>query len=348
MRGGSLLLCVLLAASVAIAATAGAAAPTTRPARPAGPRAPKPSPALQKILDGKALGSVAEIKEMQAHVRALCAYVTRATVGVRINGIGGSGVVVTANGYVLTCAHITRQANMQVTIMFPDGRRAEGKTLGANFGMDAGLIKITDKPTDKAGWPFCQMGMSAKLKQGQWCLAAGHPGGFRANRTPPVRLGRVLWNTAGAIVTDCTIVSGDSGGPLFDAAGKVIGIGSRIAGPLDANIHVPVDAYAKSWNRLAKGETWDGQRRGRGAYLGVQSDASATDARIFLVRRGSAAAEAGLKAADVVKRFDGKPVTTFASLVALVSKKKPGDNVTIIVQRGEKTITLKATLGKRG
>jgi len=355
MRSYFLRLGVVLAVSAATVATAGAAKPPAKTAAPALVRqappakasVPKPSASLQKVLDGGVPGSVAEIKAMQAHVRAVAAYVTRATVGVRIGGANGSGVVVTADGYVLTCAHVTRKPGVAVTLMFPDGRRAKGKTLGANFGVDAGLVKITDKPKDKAGWPFCPMGKSASLKKGQWCIAAGHPGGFRANRTPPVRLGRVLRNTAGAIVTDCTIVSGDSGGPLFNTAGEVIGISSRIAGPLDANVHVPVGAYTSGWARLVKSELWGGRNRG-GAFLGVRGQGSGTDATIGFVLPDSAAAKAGLKAGDVVKRFEGKAVTTYASFVMMIGKKKPGDKVTITVQRDKKMIDLKATLGKRG
>jgi len=309
---------------------------------------PKPSPELRKVLDGQVPRGVGQIKAMQEHVRAVSAYVTRATVGLRVGRPGGSGVIVTRDGYVLTCAHVTRQANVPVTVFLPDGRRARGKTLGANFSVDAGLIKITDEPEDPAGWPYCPMGKSAALKRGQWCIATGHPGGFRSSRTPPVRLGRVLRNMPAWIITDCTIVSGDSGGPLFNAAGEVIGISSRIAGPLDANIHVPVDAYTKDWARLVKGETWGAPSRGRGAYLGVQGDLSAEDARIVYVQPGSAAAKAGIKPGDVIKTFGGKPVTNYVSLVALIRTRKPGDKVKITVQRDDKTLTLEAALGKRG
>jgi serine protease Do len=149
------------------------------------------------------------------------------------------------------------------------------------------------------------------------------------------------------IITDCTIVSGDSGGPLFNAAGEVIGISSRIAGPLDANIHVPVDAYTKDWARLVKGETWGARSRGRGAYLGVRGDLAAEDARVVYVQPGSAAAKAGIKPGDVIKAFGGKPVTNYVSLVALIRRRKPGDKVEITVQRDKRTLTLEATLGKR-
>ncbi len=330
---------------LAVTAVTVVAAPKAAPGRAP---VPKPSADLQKVLDGRVPVGIAQIKAMQDHVRKVAAYVTPATVGVRVGGASGSGVIISADGYVLTCAHVTRQANVAVTVMLPDGRRAKGKTLGAYFGVDAGLIKITDKPKDKTGWPFCPKGKSATLKQGQWCIAAGHPGGFRSERTPPVRLGRILRNTSGAIVTDCTIVSGDSGGPLFDTSGRVIGISSRIGGPLDANVHVPVDAYTKDWTRLVKGETWGGRSFGRGAFLGVRGEGNGRDATIGFVQPGSAAAKAGLKPGDVVKMFDGKAVTTYMSLVMQIGRKKPGDKVKMVVQRGKEKLTLDVQLGKRG
>jgi len=309
---------------------------------------PKPSAELQKVLDGGVPAGIEQIRSMQDHVRKVAAYVTKATVGVRVSGSSGSGVIVTADGYVLTCAHVTRAADSPVTVILPDGSRVQGKTRGAYFGMDAGLIKITDKPKTKAGWPFCPMGKSSTLKLGQWCIAAGHPGGFRPGRTAPVRLGRVLRFGSSAIVSDCTIVSGDSGGPLFNTAGEVIGISSRIGGPLDANLHVPVDAYTKDWTRLTKGDTWGSQGRGNGAYLGVRGEGDGSTAKISYVQPGSAAARGGLKAGDVIKKFDSKPVTTYASLVGLIIRKRPGNKVKIVVQRGTKTVNLDITLGKRG
>ncbi len=363
MKTTKILVSVIVVAALAMAAVAGAAkappakaaaavkaAPKVKVVAAAKTGVPKASAALQKILDGGVPAGIAQIKAMQDHIRAVSAYVTRATVGVRVGRASGSasGVVVTSDGYVLTCAHVTRRADQPVIILFPDGTRAKGKTLGANFGVDAGLVKITDKPKDAGGWPHCKMGKSADLKRGQWCIAAGHPGGFRSNRTPPVRLGRVLRNTSTAIITDCTIVSGDSGGPLFDTSGKVIGISSRISGPLDANVHVPVDAYTKDWTRLAKSETWNLRRRASGAFLGVQSDRVAPDARIAYVQPRSAADRAGIKAGDVIKKFDGKDVKDFASLVAMIARKKPGNKVKIVVLRGKKTVTVNATLGRRG
>ena len=106
-------------------------------------------------------------------------------------------------------------------------------------------------------YPALEMGNSADLKVGQWVIAIGHPGGFRENRTPVVRVGRILFVSSFVIRTDCTLVGGDSGGPLFDMQGRVIGIHSRIGGlAISENMHVPVDTFREEWARLAAGESY--------------------------------------------------------------------------------------------
>jgi serine protease Do len=337
---------------VAIAAALGVTAPAwAKPTRGAATRPaalPKPSGRLAEILDGGVPRDTSDLKAMEAHIRTVAARALRATVGVRIGWAGASGVIVTPDGYVLTAGHVAGRAGREVTVILHDGRRVRAKTLGANRDVDAGLIQITEKPRDDAGWPYCEMGTSASLKRGQWCLAAGHPGGYQRGRTAPVRLGRVWRNARTAILSDCTIVGGDSGGPLFDMAGKVIGVSSRIGGPIDANVHVPVDLYRRDWSRLVKAETWGGlAERGRGAYLGVVADPESGKARIASVQPGSPAEKAGIKPGDVVTRFADHDVPSFPALVMLILHRKPGDKVKITVLRGKKTLTLEAVLAKR-
>ena len=139
-------------------------------------------------------------------------------------------------------------------MIFPDGRRAAAKALGANFSRDSGLAKITE-----AGkWPHVEMGHSDDIKPGAWCLALGNPGGIQQGRTPPIRLGRVLnaGKDARFLVTDATVISGDSGGPLFDLEGRVIGIHSNIGTNVTQNQHVPIDVYRQQWNDLVAGKTF--------------------------------------------------------------------------------------------
>ena len=96
-----------------------------------------------------------------------------------------------------------------------------------------------------------------------WCLALGHPLGYRPGRPPVVRVGRVLAVEQGMVQTDCPLVSGDSGGRLVDLSGNVIGINSRIGPPTEYNLHVAVDVFRKDWDQMLKGESVPARAPGR-------------------------------------------------------------------------------------
>ena len=198
-----------------------------------------------------------------------------------------------------------------------------------------------------ADLPFAEMGISDVLKEGQWCLATGHPGGYQSDRAPVLRVGRVLLSDQAAITTDCTLVGGDSGGPLFDMDGKVIGINSRIAGPLTANMHVPVNTFKDTWDRLNKGDAW-GHFPGHEPYIGVRGEQGATGAKIASIVPDSPAAKAGLEPGDIVLKLDGADLSDFASLSAAIRERQPGDRIKLIVKRGEETKELRVKLGKKG
>lgn len=201
----------------------------------------------------------ADLKLLEKQVQQVIARVRQATVGVRVGASQGSGVIVSPDGYVLTAGHVVSKPNERATFFLPDGRTAQGKTLGMYVSADAGLMKIADK----GPWPYVEMGRSVELRPGMWCLALGHPLGYEKERPPVVRVGRILRVGPTLVQSDCPLVGGDSGGPLFDLQGRVIAIHSRIGGPTDMNLHVPVDVFHESWERLKKGEAWEDQIEGR-------------------------------------------------------------------------------------
>jgi serine protease Do len=303
----------------------------TKPSKDAGPPA---------VLDKPAPENREDLKAIQQQVKTVLAKVIPCTVNVRVGNAQGSGVIVSADGYVLTAGHVSGQPGRDVVVVFADGKQVKGKTLGANRDIDSGMIKITAE----GKWPFVEMGNSASLKKGQWVITTGHPGGFKPGRTPVVRLGRVLENNDNLVRTDCTLVGGDSGGPLFDMQGKVIGIHSRIGATIATNIHVPVDTYRTTWERLAKGESWGGPSE---AYVGVQSDPDAKDCKIKEITPDSPAAKAGFQANDVVTKFDGEKINNFEELRARILKKKPGDEVPVEIVRGDAAMTLRVVIGRR-
>jgi serine protease Do len=297
------------------------------------------------VLDKPAPENVDDLKAIQKQVKEVLEKVVPATVGVRIGNSSGSGVIVTKDGYVLTAGHVSGAANRDVTVIFADGKTVKGKTLGGNHGVDSGLIKITDE----GEWPVVEMGKSADVKKGDWCLAVGHPGGFVKGRSPPVRLGRILGSTERLIRSDCTLVGGDSGGPLFDLEGKVIGIHSRIGNSISDNVHVPVDAYRDGWDRMVKAEIWGvSSANPNGAYMGVRTDPDAKECLIVEVSKETPAEKAGIRAKDIVTKFDGKKIRNADDLIEAVKQKKPGDEVSVEVRRGDEFMTLKVTLTKRG
>lgn len=295
-------------------------------------------PALDKLLPE----SVLDLRAIQERVKKVTAQVARATVGIRIDHAAGSGVIVNKDGYVLTAGHISGEPDRDAVVFLPDGRRLKGKTLGSNKALDSGMIRITDE----GEWPFVEMGDSSKVKDGAWCLALGHPEGFRAARTPVLRLGRVLARTnSGMFRTDCALVGGDSGGPLFDIDGRVIGVHSSIGELMSVNIHVPVDTYRTTWDRLAKGEVWGGRKAG--AYIGVELDEDSRSCRIAKVDKDSPAEKAGLRPDDVVLRFGQDRIEDMEDLLTLIQERKPGDEVPIRIRRGKRVLDLKIVLGKR-
>jgi serine protease Do len=334
LKSGSLLLTFCLAGLLLQAARAD------------GPQdVPTPVPAVfEKALPE----NLQELKVMQDHVRAVTQKVMPAVVNVRLGMGQGSGVIISADGYVLTAGHVSGAPGRDVWLTLADGRKVKGKTLGVNRRIDSGLIKISEE----GKWPYADMGNSKDLKKGQWCLAIGHPTGLKPGRAPVLRVGRVLDFGEVLIRTDCTLVGGDSGGPLFDMNGKVIGIHSRIAGPLTANIHVPVDTYRETWAKLKAGEAWGGGMGGQATrrnepYIGVQGDPDGDSCKILEIVPGSPAEKAGLKANDVVLRFAGQKIGDFDSLRSQVAKRRPGEEVTVEIQRGDSTVSLKLTVGKR-
>lgn len=298
---------------------------------------------LPALFRGELEPTTAGLRAMQVRMKELVAKLTPSVVGVQVGASQGSGVVVDKEGTVLTAAHVNGKKDLDVIFLFADETRKRGKTLGSNKKVDGGMMMIE---TDKEGLTPVELGDSEKLKPGQWVVALGHPGGYDPKRKPVLRLGRVLSVSRSTIVTDCTLVGGDSGGPLFDMDGKLIGIHSRIGGSISSNMHVPVNTYTDSWERLASSQEWgDGEG---GPSIGVRGARNVDNAKIDSVHPGSPAEQAGIKGGDVIVEFAGKPVKNFADLSAAVEKTEPGDEVALKVQRGEETIELKMTIGRKG
>lgn len=287
--------------------------------------------------------SANDLASMEHHLSTFVAKIKKATVGVRIGRAQGSGVIVSPDGFVLTAGHVSGTAGRKCVLVLPDGKTVKGITLGANHSLDAGLIKITDK----GHWPYLNIGRTKDVKVGDWCIAVGHPGGYKAGRPPVVRLGRIIVSNSNFMQTDATLVGGDSGGPLFDMHGRVIGINSRIGLRSSQNIHVPISAFRDGWGRLALSEVWGSRNRRRSrAQLGINGKDDPRGCLITGAPQGLPAFRAGLRAGDIVTKFDGKPVKIMADLVRLVTRKRPGDKVVVEVLRKGVTMRFTVTLDR--
>ncbi len=303
-------------------------------AEPAGGRAP---PQARAEVAARPKG-IADLKALESRIQKVVAKVTPSVVAVA----GGSGVVVSSDGYVLTVAHVGERAGRPVDVVFADGRRARAVTLGNDRGVDAGMLKLTGG----GPWPSAEMGTSGDLQSGQWCLTLGYPVTFEHGKSPAVRIGRVLANRKTEIITDCTIMGGDSGAPLLNLDGKVIGIGTKCDDfSLVYNIHVPIDRFRDEWSTLVQGKDFD-SRGPRPAMLGIFASVGAADARIGEIVPGSGAEKAGLKAGDVILKFAGREVHRYEEIPPLVQTRKPGDQVEVEFRRGAGTFKLQVTLGE--
>lgn len=297
--------------------------------------------------------SLNDLQVIEDHVSKLIGKVKIATVGVQVGRAFGSGVIISADGFILTAGHVSGDKNRIATITLADGRRVNAKTLGANPRVDSGLMKIIGHRTD---WPFAEMSPRQNLRRGDWCAALGHPGGVQSGREAVLRLGRVLQIGNELVRTDCELVGGDSGGPLFDMQGRVIGINSRIAERADMNFHVPVALYQDDWDKLVNGDSFDEDDREtetalaqrNGAYLGIKGYANTNGQGVIVteVVLNSAAATAGIKNGDVVLSFNGNEVASFDKLRDLVRKHAPGRRIAMTIVRGGRTLKLKAQLGE--
>ena len=304
------------------------------------------SQGLRQLLNGATFSSVNDLRAMQDHVQGLAGKLKKCTVGVSVGNAWGSGVIISPDGYVLTAAHVAGQPNRDCVFTMADGKEVKGKTLGMFRTQDAGLMKITE-----AGpYPYAELGDSSKVKEGNWCLALGHPGGYQSERGIVLRVGQVLHVASDAITSACALVGGDSGGPLFDMDGRVIGINSRIAERLTTNMHVPVNAFkdqeSDAWNRMIKGDVW-GYMPGQSPWLGVQGDEKSQEAKISTVTPKSPAEKYDLKAGDVVVKFDNREIKNFQSLIKAVSECHANEWVRLTVRRGDRLMEVGVRLGRK-
>ena len=304
---------------------------------------------LNILMPQVLLGSIEELKERERKVKKVVSELMPTVVAVVGNDqpATGSGVIINEDGLIMTAGHVTEAAGKELTIIFPDGRSVKGESLGANRTRDAGLARITED----GKWPFAKIGDSKKAKLGEWLIAMGHPGGYDLNRSPPIRLGRLISSgSMGMLRTDCTLVGGDSGGPLFNLEGEVIGIHSSIGGSLAENRHVPSSVFKAGWDRMLAGEIWGslgmmaaGVNPDR-PMLGVRMNDSNGQVTVDKVFPNSPAKRAGIEDGDVILKIDGIAAEQMSDVVDQVSSSSAGDILEVQIMRDDKEQSFRVKL----
>ena len=285
--------------------------------------------------------SISDLKTIQDYLHVISPQLVACTVGVRIGHSQGSGVIVTKEGFILTAAHVSGQPGRVAEIILPDGTVCLGKTAGRNRVLDASMVKIDG---NRANWPFASLAPRNDLKVGDWCIATGHPGGHQRGRKPVLRLGRVFGKDLRSVQSDCELVGGDSGGPLFDVNGHVIGIHSHIENPLNRNFHVRGDIFHDDWERLVAAEDFSARS---GAMVGLSGRDHAQGLEITKIFPGEPADEAGLKEGDILVLFEKTPVKSLNQLIDLIQAEFPGRAIRMQVLRDGKPVDVKVHLGIR-
>jgi serine protease Do len=292
--------------------------------------------------------TVERLKEIQAKISSVAANNMDACVAIS-DGVGfGSGVIISPEGLVLTAGHVMASEDEgQYQIILPSGKTVAAKALGKNLDTDAGMVQITDP----GPWPFIEINRSSNLKRGDWVVSLGHSGGFELGRNPPVRSGRILGRNRSQILTDAVLIGGDSGGPLFDLDGKLIGIHSSIGDSIAENRHVSMNVFVRDWDRLKRGDSWgrlpdlnESDQQKRRGLIGVRLNLNAPNALIRAVDQGMPASEAGVKVGDVVTQFDSVKIANGRQLIDLIKQKFAGDVCPMTVLRNGQLIRFDITL----
>ena len=263
----------------------------------------------------------------------------------------GSGFIVSPDGVILTNAHVVRDAD-EVTVKLQDRREYRAKVLGSDPKTDVAVLKI-----DAKNLPVVPLGNTRNLQVGEWVLAIGSPYGLESTVTAGVvsAKGRSIdQNGVQFIQTDVAVNPGNSGGPLFNTRGEVVGINSQIysqtGGYQGLSFAIPIDVAVRIKDQIVATGKVQHAKLGVGLQDVGQGFADAfklqspDGALVSNVERGSAADKAGLKAGDVIRKVNGQPLITGGDLSAIVSVAKPGDKLALEVWRDGKVVQLNATL----
>lgn len=301
------------------------------------------------VNDKKAPDSRKDLETLQNSLIQALPKARAATVCIDLGEGTGSGVIVSAEGLILTAAHVSTGVKKKVTVILEDGTKLKGRTLGLVADTDAAMIQIEDEGT----YPFVEIDRAESTRLGDWVFSLGHSGGFDKERGSVVRLGRLVRVANSTFQSDCTLIGGDSGGPLFDLRGKLIGIHSRVGQQLQSNMHVPMSEYVTNWDGMLQsefiGEGPFAEKPVKGSgFLGLATEPRAEGGlRVTKVGNKSPAEEAGIKDGDVLLKLNETVLETREQMQGLLKEMAAGDEITLETTCDGKAKTLTLNLGAR-
>ena len=300
----------------------------------------------------KAPASQDDLMVIQATLQAALPKAKAATVCIDLGEGSGSGVIVSKDGLVMTAAHVSGGVGKDVKVVMPDGTKLKAETLGLVAETDAALIRITEKNPGGGDFPFVEINREDDTKLGDWIFSLGHSGGFDKDRGAVLRLARLVRIANYTVQTDGTLIGGDSGGPLFDMDGKLVGIHSRVGQQLAVNNHVPVKVFLENWDAMMKsefiGEGPFAEKPVKGSgFLGLASKDVEGGLEVTKVGKDTPAEKAGLKEGDLLRTFNGQKLTTRDGMKALLAEMASDDKLTLEITRDGKDETIELRLGKR-
>lgn len=303
--------------------------------------------------DKKFPDSQQDLKAIQNALTKHLAKARNATVCIKLDQGSGSGVIVSPDGLVLTAAHVTGGVGKRLTVVMEDGREYKAKSLGLNAETDAAMLQIIGAK----GLPFVPMEPGktkekATYQLGDWVFSLGHSGGFDKARGSVVRLGRLVQVADHTIQSDCKLIGGDSGGPLFDMNGRLIGIHSRVGRHLEQNMHVPMHEYYTHWEAM-RGKKFVGEGpfatrpvKG-GGFMGVAVKGVSNGQEVTKVEKGTAADKAGILVGDIILKLNNQAMLLREDMAKMMGELATGEEVKIVLTRQGKEEVVKLTLGER-
>lgn len=330
----------------------------------------------QNVVVQRTMQTIDDVKENNGTVTEMISQVNNSVVGIskvknsgsgifsdeNITSLGlGTGIIVGENGYILTNAHVSGEKYSKCYVTLVNGKTYDGNVIWSNTDIDMAIVKINQKKLQVA-----TLGNSDDIKVGETVYAIGNPIGYEFQRTVTsgiisatnrtIKLSEEEKETymEDLIQTDATINPGNSGGPLVNADGQVIGInGVKITSAEGISFAIPINSVKSVIQSFNTNGKFDEATLGIFAFdknvLGYINENLQFSNGIYIARvnANSAAFDAGVRTGDILLSIDGKKLERMCELRCYIYTKKPGDKVTLRIQRNYREIEIEAVLKRK-